>query len=187
MLRPEFSTAKDARVVKTRQQLCSAMLTLLKTEPLDRISIRQIVDEAGVGYNSFLRHYADKNAILDDIAAEEIRQLVAISVPVLEAQDTRAACLTVCHHVADNRHLWKILLTGGASATLRAEFVRLSRDVAERRSTGKDWLPLDAAVILITSATFELLAWWLDANDPISVEQLAKIYHRVIVSPVIDP
>lgn len=187
MLRPDFSTARDARVVKSRKALCAALLDLLKTQPLEKISIRRIVDEAGVGYNTFLRHYVDKDAILDDIAADEIRQLVSISVPVLEAEDTRASCLAVCTYVAQNSHLWRILLTGGASAALRQEFVRLSREVAERRSSGKDWLPVDIAVILITSATFELLAWWLGEPDPVPVEQLAEIYHRVIVSPVIDP
>lgn len=187
MFRPDFSTAKDARVVKSRDALCRALLDLLKTEPFERISIRRIVDAAGVGYNTFFRHYADKDAILKDIAADEIRQLVSLSVPVLEASNTLAACLTVCRHVADNRQLWTILLTGGAAAALREEFVRLSRDVAEQRPNNKDWLPLDAAVILITSGTFELLAWWLAAADPIPVEQLATIYHRAIVSPVIDP
>jgi AcrR family transcriptional regulator len=187
MFRPDFSTAKDARVVKSRDALCKALLDLLKTEPFERISVRQIVDHAGVGYNTFFRHYADRDAILRDIAAEEIRQLVSLSVPVLDAENTLAACMSVCQHVAENKALWRTLLTGGASATLREEFIKLSRNVAESRANEKDWLPLDAAVILITSGTFELLAWWLGSDDPVPVEQLATIYQRAIVSPVIDP
>ena len=187
MYRPDFSTAKDARVVKSREALCSALLDLLETEPFDKISVRQIVDVARVGYNTFFRHYADKEAMLRAMAAEEIKQLVSLSVPVLDSEDTLAACRTVCKYVARNKKLWKTLLTGGASAALREEFVRLSRDVAESRYDGKDWLPIDAAVILITSGTFELLAWWLSSQDPVPVEQLATIYQRVIVSPVIDP
>lgn len=173
-------------MVKSREALCRALLDLLETEPFDKISVRQIVDVAGVGYNTFFRHYSDKEAMLRDMAEQEIKQLVSLSVPVLDSEDTLAACLTVCSYVARNKKLWKTLLTGGASAALREEFVRLSREVAENRYKGKDWLPIDAAVILITSGTFELLAWWLSAEDPVPVEQLATIYQRVIVSPVID-
>lgn len=187
MYRPDFSTAKDARVVKSREALCRALLDLLETEPFDKISVRQIVDAAGVGYNTFFRHYSDKEAVLRDIAAEEINHLVSLSVPVLDSKDTLSACFTVCNYVAENRKLWKTLLTGGASGALREEFVRLARKVAESRYNGKDWLPIDIAVILTTSSTFELLAWWLGEKDPLPVDEIALIYQRVIMSPVIDP
>ena len=186
MYRPDFSTAKDQRVVKTRQALCAGLLELLKTKPFEKISVREIVAAAGVGYNTFFRHYANKEAILEDVAAEEINHLVSHSVLVLDAMDTLSACRTLCSYIAENEALWKTLLTGGAAGALRDEFVRISRDVAKSRFHGKEWLPLDVAVILMTSGTFELLAWWLAEEEPISVDELALIHQRVVMSPVID-
>lgn len=187
MYRPEFSRVKDARVLQTRKALRKALLELLENSSFDDISIREIVASAGVGYNTFFRHYPDKESILQDIAAEEINELVSLSVPVLDAEDTLASCITLCSHVAENKKLWKTLLTGGAAGTLREEFVRISREVAESRSRGKEWLPIDIAVILVTSGIFELLAWWLNEKDPLTVEQVATICQRIIVSPVIEP
>lgn len=187
MYRPEFATATDMRVLRTRKELCDSLLELLKSRTFDKISVREIVDAAGVGYNTFFRHYPDKEAILDDIAAEEIRQLVSVSVPILDSEDTLSACSAVCSYVAENKKLWKTLLTGGAAGALREEYLRLARDVAEARFHGKDWLPLDVGVILVISGTFELLAWWLSQKYPLPVERVALIYQRVIASPVIDP
>ncbi len=174
-------------MLRTRKDLCDGLLALLKTKTFEKISVREIVDAAGVGYNTFFRHYPDKEAILEDIAAEEIGQLVSLSVPILDSKDTLSACSAVCSYVAENKKLWKTLLTGGAAAALREEYLRLARDVAESRFHGKDWLPLDVGVVLVISGTFELLAWWLNQKDPLPVENVALIYQRVIVSPVIDP
>ncbi|WP_321395951.1 TetR/AcrR family transcriptional regulator [Emcibacter sp.] len=186
MYRPEFSTATDARVLQTRNALRKALLELLEEKSIDKISVREIVAAAGVGYNTFFRHYTDKDFILQDIAAEEIRKLVSLSSAVMDTEDIQSACLAMCNHVAKNKKLWKTLLTGGAAETLRKEFIQASREVVEPRPRDKDWLPLDIAIILVTSGIFELLAWWLGENDPLSVEQVAEICRKIIVSPVID-
>lgn len=187
MYRPEYSTATDQRVIKTRAALRAGLLELLETEAFEKISVREIVDAAGVGYNTFFRHYSDKEAMLRDIAEEEIRQLVSLAVPVLDARDTYSACLALCTYVSDNRKLWRTLLSGGASGALRDEFVRISREVAESRMTGKDWLPIEIAVILTTTGTFALLGWWLSECDGMAPEAVARIHQRVVMSPVIDP
>ena len=187
MFRPDFSTASDARVLRTREALRDSLLELLNDNSFAKISVREIVDHAKVGYNTFFRHYPDKDAILKDIAYEEIRRLVNLSTPILDSVDTQAACLAVCAYVWESRTLWKTLLTGGAAGALREEYLRRAREVAETRFRGKDWLPLEIGVILVISGTFELLAWWLSEKKPLPVERVARIYQRIVVSPVVDP
>lgn len=187
MFRPDYSTATDQRVLKTRSALRSALLDLLESVSFEKISVRDIVGAAGVGYNTFFRHFSDKEAMLNDIAEEEIRRLVGLAVPVLDAKDTYSACQALCAYVFANRKLWRTLLKGGASSTLREEFIRISREVAESRMPDKGWLPIDIAVVLTTSGTFELLAWWLGENEAMSVDAVARIHQRIVMSPVIDP
>lgn len=186
MFRPDFSTTRDARVLQTRRALRDALLELLRHQSIDKISIREIVARAGVGYNTFFRHYQNKEAMLDDIAAEEIEHLVSLSLPVLDAEDTLASCVTLCSHVWENRELWQVLLTGGAAGALRQEYLRISREVAAKRTRGKDWIPLDIAVILVTSGMIELFSWWLAEKDPLPVEDVARICQEIVVSPVVD-
>jgi len=187
MLRPDFSTTTDARVLQTRKALRDALLVLLRTHSIDKISIREVVSTAGVGYNTFFRHYPDKESILEEIAAEEINHLVRLSISVMDTENTLASCHTICAYVAENKPVWKTLLRGGAAVALRQEFVRISREVAENRPSGKDWIPFDIAVILITSGIFELLAWWVGEKTPLPVDQVARICEQTIVSPVIGP
>jgi AcrR family transcriptional regulator len=183
ILRPHLSTAQDARAVRTREALRRALLELLETKPLDQITIRDISATAGVGYTTFFRHHATKESLLNDLAAEQIQRLLDLALPVLDAGDTRTASLALCRHVDQHRALWSTLLTGGAAGALREEFLRICRKEAALRSKPGQWLPAEVPVILSISSTLELLAWWLRQKDPLSIEQLAEIFDRLIVSP----
>jgi len=184
--KPHLSTAQDARAVRTREALRRALLRLLEVKPLDQITIREISAAARVGYTTFFRHHPTKDSLLNDVAAEQIARLISLVLPVLDAGDTRAVSMALCSYVDQHRALWSTLLTGGAAGALREEFMRISRQIAAERSQPDHWLPSEVAVILVISATIELLSWWLRQRDPVSIEHIAKIHDRIVVSPTIN-
>jgi len=185
--RPHYSTTTDARVVQTREALRQALLKLLESKPFEQITIREIAAAAGVGYTTFFRHHPGKEELLNDIAADEIRHLIELAIPVLgTTSNIKAATLTFCKSVAERRTLWAILLTGGAASVLREEFMRLSAEIAASWADDDHWLPSEVGVVLATSGTIELLTWWLKQKKPISVEKLATIYERIVIAPVVN-
>jgi AcrR family transcriptional regulator len=182
---PHLSIAADARAIRTREALRRALLKLLEDLPLDQITIRDIAATAGVGYTTFFRHHATKEACLDDVAAEQIQRLIGLVLPVLDAGGSRDASIALCSYVHRHRALWTTLLTGGAAGTMREEFLRLSRLVAAERGQPDNPLPTEVAVIIISSATIELLSWWLRQKDPLPIERIAEIHERYVILPTI--
>lgn len=182
--RPHFTTATDARVVRTREALRRALLELLQASSFESITIREIAATAGIGYTTFFRHHPTKESLLDEIAAEEMRRLLEFVQSGFDSEDTRAASLALFNYVDRHRALWSTLLTGGAASTLRDEFIRVSKRVAEDTGRSADWLPAEVGIVLVASGTIELLAWWLAQRRPAPVEQVATIYERVVLSPV---
>ena len=177
------SSQRDARAVRSSHALGAALLKLLAQKSLDQITIREIAAEAGVHYATFFRHHPTREALLDQVAAEQIEQLVALTLPVLDSADSLAAVTALCVYVEDHRRLWTALLTGGAAAAMRAELLRISREVAVDRAPPDAWLPVELAVNCSVSLIFETLAWWLaQATDPASVEQVARILNRLLSS-----
>ena len=83
--------ADDPRTVRTREALRNALLRLLERKPLEQITIREIVAQAKISYVTFFRHHPTKEALLHDIAAEQVRGLTELMLPALDARDTRAA------------------------------------------------------------------------------------------------
>ena len=185
ILRPHYSTTTDARVLQTREALRTAFLKLLDEKSLEEITIRQITNVAGIGYTTFFRHHPGKEELLEEIASEEISRLIELAIEALGSSDTHGAATAMCSYIWEHRTLWSTLLTGGAASRLRGEFIRLAREVAAQWNDGTDWLPPEVGVILVSSGTIELLAWWLGQKKPIPVEQVATIYERVLIDPVI--
>lgn len=185
--RPDYTTASDARIVRTREALRSAMLKLLDQKPFEQITIRDLATQAGIGYTTFFRHHPTKESLLDEIAATEIRELIDFMLNAFGTTDTRSASRALCDFVQQHRKLWTTLLTGGAASTLRNEFIRIARLVSEHTPRANEWLPADFGVVLVASGTMELLAWWLGAENPEPAENIATIYERAILAPIFPP
>ena len=177
--------ALDARLVRSRKALNAALLALLEEKPFDQITIREITARAGTGYATFFRHYPAKEALLSNIASAEIAELLGMTIPILFDSDSHASTLALCRFVAKHRSLWAALLTGGASATVREEFIRQARDWAERAPRPEGWLPADLAVVHGSGGTIDVLAWWLGRGEALNAEQIAGILNRLVIAPLV--
>jgi AcrR family transcriptional regulator len=171
-------------MLRTRDALRRALLALLERKQLEQISIRDIAAEAGIGYATFFRHHASKEELLNEIAEEQIAQLMGLAMPLLDAEDTRVSCLALCRYIHQHRAIWSALLTGGAAATLRQEFIRLSQ-IGVDRIRSRDSLPVELGVVFGVSATVEILTWWLRHPDEYTDAQVAEFLDRLVVAPTI--
>lgn len=181
----EPSTPVDARMQRTRSALCAALLALLEAQPFEQITVREITRTASVGYATFFRRYPDKEALLNDLAAGEIGALIAMTVPILFAADSAAACRALCAYVGERHKLWTALLTGGAASTVREEFIRQAKQVAAGHDNPDTWLPGDLRVVYATGGVVDVLAWWLQQRPRPSADQMAGILDRLVIAPTI--
>lgn len=185
-LKEKDDAPTDARQLRSRKALTGAMLELLEEKPFDQVTIREISARAGTGYATFFRHYPTKEALLADIAAEEIADLLAMTVPLLYDVNSLESTKALCRNVAGQRKLWAALLTGGASSTVREEFIRQARELARDAVRPESWLPADLGVVYGTGGTIDLLAWWLSQDeDEYSPEEIASILNRLIINPLV--
>ena len=177
------STPLDARMQRTRSALCAALLVLLEEKPFEQITVREITRTAAVGYATFFRRYPDKEALLNDLAAGEITELMSLTVPILFATDSRAASQALCAYVGQRHKLWSALLAGGAAATVREEFIRQAKQLAATHPNPDTWLPGDLRVVYATGGVVDVLAWWLQQRPRPPEGQMAEILDRLVIAP----
>jgi AcrR family transcriptional regulator len=180
-----MSTLSDARVVRTRQALRQAMVELAEESALDAITVRAIAARAGVGYATFFRHYADKEALLADVADLLTQEFLVRVRPLLEQRDRRGAARSLCAFVQEHLALYRALIAGGSGETVRAEMLRVVRATVAEARTRKPDGPLDDLVLFhLVSAILNLLAWWLRNPDAADTETMAEIIERLVLTPV---
>lgn len=184
--KPHLSTATDARVVRSREKIRTAFLRLLETAPLNDITIRAICAKASINEVTFYRHYKTKECLLEEIAADEVKQLVELTLPVFNAENTTAAAVTLCTYVDDHRKLWTTLFVGGAAESVRRTLIDLSRKVSHVYMTSEGWPPKEVAVSIFVASTVELLTWWLQQKAPAPIADVAQIFEGFIVTPALN-
>lgn len=60
----------------TRRAIERSFMKLLNEQPLNKITVRDIVEDCGINRNSFYYHFRDIPALLDTIIAEETEALI---------------------------------------------------------------------------------------------------------------
>lgn len=183
--RTSSSSSKDARAVKSGMALREALLALLERAAFDEITIRDICAEAGVHYATFFRHHQTKEALLGDIATEQISRLNELTIAIRQTDDTKAGFLALCTYVEEHRDLWSTLLNGGAGGAMREEWMRQSSRVAEGEPPTNTWLPVQLGAICAATLISEGLAWWVaQPPEAYSAADMADILYRLLTSPI---
>jgi AcrR family transcriptional regulator len=178
-----LKSVTDSRVLRNREGLRQALLELLEAKTFDLITIRDVVAVAKVGYTTYFRYYPNKEALLGDVAIQEVSKLHEITLPVYRARDSKAACVAVCRYVDQRRRVWSALLYG-APEYVRKEMLRLGReDTAALTTHARNWLPQGLGLVLSVAVMVELLGWWLAQPKPLPVARIAQIMNRVAITP----
>ncbi|CDE05293.1 regulatory protein TetR [Anaerotruncus sp. CAG:390] len=61
----------------TKQAIKTSFIKLLNEQPLNKISVRSIVEDCGINRNSFYYHYRDIPDLIEEIVKEEIDSLIS--------------------------------------------------------------------------------------------------------------
>ena len=182
-----MTTVSDVRVVRTRDALRQAMTELAAESPLDAITVRAIAARAGIGYATFFRHYADKEALLAELADKLTREFMVEVRPLLLQRDRRGAARTIITFVSGHLPIYKALIAGGSGETVRAEMLRQTLVTMAATRQRQPEGPLDDFIFFhIVSTILNQLAWWLRHEGLIDAEAMAEIIERTVLTPVGD-
>jgi AcrR family transcriptional regulator len=177
------SRAKDARAARSSAALRDAMLKLLLEAPFDQITVRDICAEANVHYATFFRHFAGKEALLDDIAAKQISTLVDLTLPIQQVAGHAVAIRKLFDYIEAHRALWATLLNGGAAAAMRNEWLHRAQLVTDIYRGSQSWLPKELGILSSVALIIETVTWWLrQPEGSCSSDSAAEILSRLLSS-----
>ena len=68
----------------TKKAIKETFLALLDERPLNKITVKDIVESCGINRNSFYYHFEDLPALVEEIIAEQVQELIA-SYPTIDS------------------------------------------------------------------------------------------------------
>jgi AcrR family transcriptional regulator len=178
-------SAREAQSLRIREALLNACGDLLSEQPIDAITINNIVETAGVAKGSFYNHFPDKEALAAEVSSA-IRVELERSVEESNRNVTdpayrlvRGMCIHLQMAVADPRRA--IIMLRGAgwrTATNNPLNEGIKADIADGLASGR-FEPRceDAGVIQVIGAVFFTMLRIIEEQH--SAEQAIELATRV--------
>ena len=173
----------DRRIRRTRRALADALISLTSERPYLSIQVRDITDRADVGYATFYRHYESKDDLMLAIFAEISAELESSAgEPAGEYFEQEGILLF--EHVQKYEGLYRSILQSwefvGKLKKLLAWRVEehIQRHAGE---LGELAFPAELAANHMVAALIGLIEWWLEKDRSLPVEEMGRIYERLII------
>lgn len=104
----------DLRIIKTKESLRKALLQILKTKPLERITIAELCREAQINRGTFYLHYQNVlevfkeylEVIIDDLRKSYEEPIYKTNYHI---QNIRADMIKIFHHVKKHQPFYQII------------------------------------------------------------------------------
>lgn len=169
----------DARAVRTRNRLRSALLDLLLTRSWDDVSVADVVTHARCSRSTFYAHYVDRDALLADafLGAMDI-------VPATGEGDPLAFIPGLFEHLARHRVLAEpYLVQGHGGPMVLALRERIQNHICERLDSTAPTLDKARRSELAAAtagAVWAAVLWWLKEGQDVPHSDAAAALHALL-------
>jgi len=166
------------RRVRMKQQITKRAITesfraLLAVKPLDKITVRDIVEDCGLTRNTFYYHYEDVYDLLSDVLESEIER--ALSVPAGGAS-WETMLLDMLSFLTDSpqigRHIFQSKCQDAMRVYLSKVISELTDRYIEQNVRDLDYSQQDRKLIcdICCHALYGLLEEWLTGRSDVALE-----------------
>ena len=183
---PEKKT--DRRSNRTRRQLSSALVDLVKEKRFDDITVQNVIDRADVGRSTFYSHFRDK----DDLFQKDWERFLDGFAQHIDWEKAGSGSFVpvvyLFRHLQDFQPFYKGLVRSQkVDGVFKTGTTYLSDKIeialaARLRGKPAPATPIPILANYLASELFSLLKWWLDHKMPDSPERMDEIFHE-LVSP----
>ena len=177
-----FMRKNDARVRYTQRVLKETFLSLLREKPINKITVKEVCELAGLNRATFYAHYSDCFALMDTIE-QELLDAFAQSLCLIEGFDVSALISTIYTMVELHEDACRILIFNGASPSILGRMIDLAKDASisswKRQLHHASDAELEMLYIHLSNGLMNVV---LGGYDKFSREDVISFVNRIVKS-----
>jgi AcrR family transcriptional regulator len=180
----------DRRVLRTRDALGDALISLIREKPFDEITVQHVLDRAKVGRSTFYTHFVGKEDLFLSDMEDFFKWMAGYLSRSAEKSNRVAPVRELFAHVAEQRQLLAALVASGRiHDVLQLAQGNFANGIEQRlavlpqaRAIG----PVARAAMAqsLAGAMLSLMLWWLDRGTSASPEQMDAVFHHLVWSGI---
>ena len=169
--------AANRRVRMTRKMMQDALLELLETRPLEKITVTDVCSAADVNRSTFYAHYTDIGQLLLEIESDVIDHLPVIADSSVSRPDERLANIleSFFEYVCHNKRLFRILIVHLDNDAFGNRLVQAA--INAYSDTSPETLDLHDRYVYTycVSGVIGMLKEWINDDFPLSARDFARL------------
>lgn len=173
----------DNRVRYTKAVLQQALLNILKAKHIDKVSIKELCQEAKVNRGTFYLHYATPNDLLREIEQQFIDENMTMFSPYFNNGYETSYMASLFAGILKNRELCQIIMGKNGNPRFLARIKAMVRpgiiDGWCREFPNYRREDLDYVYDFIFSGSMDLILGWIDDSRGLSTQELANRLDRL--------
>jgi len=173
----------DNRVRYTKMVLQQALLKILQKKHIDKVTIKELCEEAKVNRGTFYLHYATPNDLLMEIEQQFIDENMARFTPYFNDGYETSYLAVLFTGIFKNKDLCKIIMGKNGNPRFMERINELLRPYVvdgwckEFPRYSKD--DLDYVFDFVFSGSMRLILNWIEDNHGMTTEELARRLDRL--------
>ncbi len=177
----------DRRTIKTRHLIKRAFTDIVHEKPINKITVKEIANLAGVNRSTFYQHFKDvyevHEAVLEDFATEFIR-LFRERGYQYHKEDTERSLRGLINYMQDNEKIFKILVRHDESVLVDKMSRKLIYYAKESKYEGYVRNPEQfvCAVYFLMHGIIGLLKKWFDQELNYSLAEVGNLIYTFIIN-----
>ncbi len=183
----------DPRILRTKHQLREALLDLTATTPMDKITIKQLTDHAGLNRGTFYLHYQNLEDFYDDLKEDALDQYYKIirklAYPYENRQqfiDPPIGFIKPFEYILENQRFFKVFMSPSGNGFTEQmvdlikkqfEYAYLIRNYHEAETE----IPVKQLYLFayLASAYVGSLQYWIQRDFDLSPKEMAILFSEI--------
>ena len=172
----------------TKDAIKKSFLKLLNSKPIDKITVKEIVEDCGINRNSFYYHFADIPSLMEEIFTDQAAEFVSRSFSpdniydsIMEAIAFSLENKTAILHVfnSPNRQYYDRYLNRVARRTVTAFFDYNMKDLKNIREEDREALVMYYKSLLI-GFVFDWVSDGVQYDLPLKFKRICELFEGTI-------
>lgn len=189
---------KDPRAKRTRKLITDAFTRLIQTKNAGSVTVKELVEEAGLSRATFYLHFEDMPSFLMELTNDTIEDMILYAVndnsDEMISIEEKGFYKRYFDYIYDHQMLFRGMLGAHGYPLFRQKFIEAGikgyeQQLKPYRDSFEDYVSLDMLTHYIASAHTGIVEHWLNEQCKYSSQYMAKqIQHLTIerLKPISD-
>jgi len=175
----------DRKTRYTRMVLQDSLIELMKEKPINKITIKELCENADINRTTFYAHYTDQYDLLRKIEDETLswaKEAIATVVGQTDKHETMRVLEGICQYIVENSRHLQVLMSEQGDINFQKQLFTLIYQLCGINPSADGNGNADTKefyFIFVVTGSVGLIQHWLKNGSNKSVKEIAEIIYNI--------